>query len=516
MPGLNEKCGVAAVSISTPSKNHPFGSAAHYLYKLLLQQQHRGQLSAGITTYNSMRPQLIDTHKELGRVNDVFHVSDDHRHHSILKRYAGTKGIGHVRYATCGANNRSYAQPFERHHGRKWKWFSFAFNGNIANYRELKKELEKKEYHFVLDFDTEVMMHFLARGNKGDQKPDMENLFAEMSGSLDGAYTIVYLNAEGELAIARDPHGIRPLSIGSNDKLCAAASEDIALNGIGLEKTKSVEPGCVLIANGTQFEKKRFAKCGKKAHCMFEWVYFSNPISTIEGISVYEARYRLGEQLAKKESEKTDNDTIVVPVPDTARPAADAMAYSIGAPSVEGLLRNRYVGRTFIEGNNRAEKAREKYSLNKKIVSGKKIFLVEDSIVRGTTTKAVVNYLKDEGKAKEVHVRVSCPPIMFPCFYGIDMSTFSELIARKFEKETSPLKEDVGEGTEEKIAREIGADSLKYQSIEGLVKGIGLEDGKQSLCTACITGEYPTPFGQKLVEKATTDFQNGVKKRAYE
>ncbi len=516
MDEAKENCGVAAVSISTPSKNHPFGSAAYYLYKLLLQQQHRGQLSAGITTYNSMRPQLIDTHKDNGRVNDVFHINDEHRMKAIFKRYAGTKGIGHVRYATCGANSRSYAQPFERHHGRRWKWFGFAFNGNIANYLALKKELQKKEYHFVLDCDTEVMMHFLAYGNRGDSASKIEDLFAELGTRLDGAYNIVYVNAEGELAIARDPFGIRPLSIGSNEKLCAAASEDAALNGIGLDKTKSVEPGCVLIANGTRFEKKRFAKSEKRAHCMFEWVYFSNPASTLEGVSVYEARYKLGELLAKKESLAIDKDTIVVSVPDTARPAADAMAFSLGVPAQEGLLRNRYVGRTFIEGNGRYEKAKDKYCLNKKIVSGKKIILVEDSIVRGTTTRAVVNYLKEEGNAKEVHVRVSCPPIMFPCFYGIDMSTFSELIARKFEKEIVPGQGDVSEKTETAIGKEISADSLKYQTIDCLVKGIGIEGGKNNLCTACLDGNYPTEFGKCLVEKAKEDFHNGTTKRAYE
>ncbi len=517
MTDVREECGVAAVSLKLPSKNHEKGALVQYLYKLLLQQQHRGQLSAGITTYNSTRPQLIDTFKGIGRVGEVFKTSDEQRFRSIVNRYAGTKGIGHTRYATFGANSRNYAQPFERHHGRKWKWFSFAFNGNIANSLELKKSLQEKQYHFVLDSDTEVVMHFLARGNRGDQKQEIENVFAEASESFDGAYNIVYLNAEGELAIVRDPHGIRPLAAGHNEEVCAAASEDMALHGIGIEKTKSVEPGCLLIANNNQFEKKRFAKCNKKAHCMFEWVYFSNPVSSIEGVSVYEARYRLGEQLAKEESLKIDKDTIVVPVPDTARPAGDALAYCVGVQSMEGLLRNRYVGRTFIEGANRASKAKDKYCLNKKIVEGKKIILVEDSIVRGTTTKAICEYLKKEGGAKEVHVRVSCPPIMFPCFYGIDMSTFSELIARKFEKEIIAGKACVSEENEEKIGKEIGADSVKYQGMEGLVKGIGLEDGKNSLCTACLDGEYPTEYGKLLVEKAKANFENNAtQKRSYE
>jgi len=516
MDEIKEECGVAAVSLALPSKNHEKGAVVNYLYKLLLHQQHRGQLSAGITTYNSTRPQLIDTFKDVGRVSEVFRTSNEKRFRSITKRYAGTKGIGHTRYATFGSNTRNYAQPFERHHGRKWKWFSFAFNGNIANSVELKKQLEQKQYHFVLDSDTEVIMHFLARGNRGEQNSEIENIFAEASESFDGAYNIVYINAEGELAIVRDPHGIKPLSAGHNEEFSAAASEDNALNVLGLEKTKSVEPGTMLIAKNNQFEKRRFAKCNKKAHCMFEWVYFSNPASSLEGVSVYEARYNLGEQLAKQESLKADCDTIIVPVPDTAKPAGDALAYSTGVPSMEGLFRNRYVGRTFIEGSNRAGKAKDKYCLNKKIVSGKKVILVEDSIVRGTTTKAICDYLKKEGGAKEVHVRVSCPPILFPCFYGIDMSSFSELIARKFETEIAIGKAGVSEKNEEKIGKEIGADSLKYQGMEGLVKGIGLEDGKNSLCTACLDGEYPTEYGKILVEKARENFEKGAKKRAYE
>ncbi len=508
------ECGVAAVQLKKPLE-HSFGQAAEVLYSLLQQLQNRGQLSAGITTFNSQKPQLINTFRDVGLVNEVFRASNEFKYRQVMQKFAGTSGIGHTRYATFGSNSRPYAQPFERKHGRKWKWFSFAFNGNIANYFELRKKLEEKNFHFQLESDTEVIMHHLAYGLRGESKPELSDVFAQVSEEFDGAFNIVFINALGDIVIARDKHGIRPLSFGYNDEIIAASSESAAVSHLQIGNAEAVKPGEMIEINSSgEFERKQFAKPAQKAHCMFEWVYFANVASEIDGKSVYQVRYNLGKELAKQETEKITPEHIVVPVPDTARAAADAFSFELGVPVKEGLLRNRFIGRTFIEGSNRAGKARAKYAINKSVLEGKKVFLVEDSIVRGTTTKAIVEYIKKTGKAKEVHVRVSCPPIMFPCFYGIDMSTMTELIASQKSGNAQTGIKDIPSGTEEKIAREIGADSVIYQKIEGLVRAIGLE--KNSLCLGCLTGNYPTQKGNELVQIAIRNASNGINARTYE
>jgi len=511
MGKINENCGIAAVD--TDAKEN----AANLLYRVLLQQQNRGQLSAGITTFNENRKIVLKTLRNTGLVNEVFKANNDRLFKRIFQKYSGTKGIGHLRYATFGGSDRAYAQPFERKHGRKWKWFSFGFNGNIANVSELKKELEQKNFHFILDADTELMMHFLAKGAAGDEKPKLVDVFSVLHPSLDGAYSIAFANAEGETAVARDPLGFKPVVVGEKDGIIAAASESSALESIGIEKFEDVKPGALVEIGNGSIEKKWFCKSKKKAYCMFEWVYFANVASEIEKRSVYAARYELGKELAKLETEEIGEEHIVVPVPDTAKPAGDGFAFALGVPSQEGLIRNRYVGRTFIEGSRRFEKVRQKYSINKKIMQGKKVLLVEDSIVRGTTTKGLIKYIKEAGKAKEVHVRVSCPPIRSPCFYGIDMSTFGELIGSP-SKETGAknIEPEITEKEVEKIREYIGADSLIYQSMEGLIKGIGLENGKTDLCMACLNSKYPTPWGEKLKEKAFENYEKNSGARTYE
>jgi len=512
-----EECGIAAVHLRKELKHYPQGGAAHYLCKMLLQQQNRGQLSAGITTYNAQRQQIIDTYADLGTVYEAFRISHPAKHKSIMERYSGAKGIGHVRYATSGCDDKSYAQPFERHHGRKWKWFAFAFNGNLANYSELKQKLIADDYHLVRDTDTEVMMHLISKALVGDKRPDIENVFSSLSGQFDGAYNIVFIDAEGNLIIARDPIGFKPLCYGSDENIMLAASESAALSNLDVNKIEFPEPGEMLIAGNGNIEKKRFAHCKRKAHCMFEWVYFANVSSIIDSKSVYEARWNLGKELAKLETEKASSEHVIVPVPDTSKPVADALSYELGIPAKEGLIRNRYVGRTFIESSDRLEKVKDKFTLNRPVISGKKVILVEDSIVRGTTIKTLVQYIKKSGNAKEVHVRVSCPPIKYPCFYGIDMSTLSELIAPRHMKASiteqySGVSEKISEG----IAKEIGADSLIYQTYDGLARAIGFEDGAKSLCTACLNADYPTEWGHKLLEKAQQNFEKHREKRTYE
>ncbi len=520
MAEVHEECGIAAAALPAKSlKSAPKGGAAFYIVKMLLQQQHRGQLSAGLATYSQERRELIRTHRNLGTVREAFRLAHSGKAASLFEHYSGISGIGHVRYSTSGSNELSCVQPFERRHGRMWKWFSVAFNGNIANYAELKQQLEKSKYHLVREVDTEVIMHFIAKSFLGEKRREMADAFSELPQTFDGAYNIVYLNAEGTVVALRDPLGFKPLcySIDGEDGIFAA-SESCALTNVAADNIHSLEPGQMLIVEDGSARVERFAKSKQKAHCMFEWVYFSNPASIIDGKNVYEARWNLGKGLAKIETLNVNSeDYIVVPVPDTARPAADALAHSLGIPSMEGLLRNRYIGRTFIEGEERARLVKDKYTVNKPVLRGKKVLLVEDSIVRGTTTKGLVNYIRREANPKEIHVRVTCPPIKCPCFYGIDMSTMTELIAPRHmgREEINATGVDASEKAIEGIRQEIGADSLLYLPIKSMLRGIDAERGEHDLCRACLSGEYPTACGKVLLEKAKAAMRKGSTKRTY-
>ena len=513
MPGeVKDECGVAAVYIKENGESA--NKALFYLYRLLLNLQNRGQLSVGVTTYNKKRQELINTYKGLGTVNEVFKTSDKLQSMEIFKKYAGNKGIGHVRYATCGAEDKRYAQPFERHHGRLWKWFAFGFNGNLVNYNQLKNNLlAKKDYHMVLDTDTEIIMHFIARELMGGAKPNLRRVFHNLSTKFDGAYNVSFINAYGDIAVCRDPHGFRPLCYAIKDGNIFIASESNALVNCNLHRFKSLEPGKIITVKNGNVDIERFARSNRIAHCMFEWVYFSNVSSSLDGRSVYLTRTKLGKELAKLEREEITKDHIVVPVPDTAKAAGDAMAFELGIPSVEGLIRNRYVGRTFIEGGGRESRIQNKYTALRSILRDKKVILVDDSIVRGLTTKQIVRYLKKVGGAKEVHVRVSCPPIRAPCFYGIDMSTLNELLVPAYKKE---VNKPLNEKDFDKVAKDLGADSIIYNNLPGLVRSIGLPKGK--LCMACLNGDYPTACGKKLFCKVQQDFIRGKKKkkRSYE
>ncbi len=406
--------------------------------RMLLDIQNRGQLSAGMTTYNPRRNQLLDTYKELGGVSEVFRLSHRGKFESLMRKYAGRAAIGQVRYATCGSEDKSYAQPFERHHVQKHKWFSFAFNGQLANYQQLRQNLlADSDNYLARDTDTEIIMHEIGRELSEKSRPSLIEIMRSIAGRFDGAYCLVLLNALGEMLVARDPLGLRPLCYALEGPLFAAASESVALLNLGFapENVKSLLPGqAVTITNG-KLEIETFARSPRRAHCFFEWIYFANVASTMDGRSVYLSRKALGEELARLETVPIDEDTIVVPVPDTSKAAADAMAYRLGVPALEGLIRNRYSGRTFIEGSgNRKRKAETKYTPLREVLEGKRVLLVEDSIVRSTTMKVLLKRIRELGHAKEIHVRVACPPIVAPCFYGIDMSTINELFAPHFLK----------------------------------------------------------------------------------
>ena len=281
----------------------------------------------------------------------------------------------------------------------------------------------------------------------------------------------------------------------------AAASESVPLANLGFKNIRSLEPGTLAVANRDGVRIERFAASPRQAHCFFEWIYFANVASTLDDRSVYLSRAALGQELARLEDVPLDADTIVVPVPDTAKAAADAMAFALKIPSVEGLMRNRYVGRTFIEGNaDRASKARLKYTPLPEVLAGKRVLLVEDSIVRSTTMRALVHEIRDRGGAREIHLRVACPPIVAPCFYGIDMSRRDELFATRF---IDMDGDGISAAAQQRMARELGADSLRYLPVEAIARSVSLSPDR--LCRACITGRYPTAAGQQLYQLDASD-----------
>jgi len=527
MGELHHECGVAAVFHAqghSVSKLAPIAgdvnSVARLVPRMLLDMQNRGQLAAGMASYRKDRNAILRVHKEVGTVAEAFRLNHRAEFEAIMQGMDGPAAIGHVRYATCGGDDRYNAQPFERDHGRKTKWFAFAFNGQLANYGELKEELlSKGDYHLKRDTDTEIIMHSLAYElQTEDQQPDWVGIFRRLAEKFDGAYNIVLITAYGELVVARDPLGFRPLCIAEHGPLFGAASESVPLANLGFRNIRSLEPGTVAMASEKGVRIERYAPSPRQAHCFFEWIYFANVASTLDDRSVYLSRSELGKELARLETVPLDTDTIVVPVPDTAKAAADAMAFALKIPSVEGLMRNRYVGRTFIEGTaDRAAKARLKYTPLPEVLKGKRVLLVEDSIVRSTTMRALVHEIRDRGGAREIHLRVACPPIIAPCYYGIDMSSSDELFATRF---VDLPRGGVSQEAQQKMARELGADSLRYLPVEAIARSLTLSP--ERLCRACITGRYPTESGQQLYEIAAesscsaSNCTGAGDKRAYE
>ncbi len=516
---LHHECGLAAIYHLPGGTASPLcpvqgpNDVARLVPRMLLDIQNRGQLSAGMTAWNPDRNQLLATHKDVGSVSEVFGMSHRSVYERLMDQHTGPAAIGHVRYATCGAEDRGYAQPLERPHIQKRKWFSFGFNGQLANYPELRAEiLADGNNHLARDNDTEVILHAIGRELSGDAIPTPVELLSAISRRFDGAWNIAVIDACGRMIVARDPLGIRPMEYAIEGPLVAAASESVALLNLGFatESIRSLEPGTALVVDASGSRIERFAESPRRAHCFFEWVYFANVASTMDERSVYLVRKRLGEELARLETVPIDADTVVVPVPDTSKAAADAMAYRLSIPSVEGLIRNRYTGRTFIDGAaSRRQKAESKYTPLREVLEGKRVILVEDSIVRSTTMKVLLGRMRSLGLAKEIHVRIACPPIVAPCFYGIDMSTIGELFAPPF------LRAGVlTEQAQAEMASRLGADSLRYLPIDSVARSIGMPS--DALCQACLTGRYPTPAGEKLYQIALGhDPRSGVS-RTYE
>jgi len=507
------ECGIAAVyDLGERADQH--GEVSRLMPRVLLDLQNRGQLAAGMATFHPDRDEILQTYKQIGTVFEAFRLNHPAKAEAIQRELAGRAAIGHVRYATCGANTLNYAQPFERKHGCKWKWFALAFNGQLANLAALKAELlTLSDYHLTTTSDTEILTHFIAHAHRGDRRPDLVEVFGSLAQRFDGAYNLVYLNALGDLVVLRDPLGLRPLCVAQDGSLFAAASESVALQNLGFQTVRSLEPGEMIVIQEGRVRSHRFTAPRPPAHCFFEWIYFANVASVLDGQSVYLTRSALGELLARQEwtlgRVPLDDNTVVVPVPDTGKAAADAMAYALKVKSVEGLIRNRYVGRTFIENENRTDRVRLKYTPLREVLEGKRVLLIEDTIVRSTTMKSLLHHIRERGGANEIHVRVACPPIVAPCFYGIDMSTVRELFAPRFMAGARPTVAE-----QEAMARELGADSLYYLPLEAVAQAVGLPEDR--LCRACVTGQYPTPEGQRLYELAVRNRHTNANGRTYE
>ena len=484
---LKEHCGIFGVTCND------FGfSVTKLLYKGLIALQHRGQESAGISILKTGGK--IYTYKKGGLVSKVLK-------NKVLSQFWGNIGIGHTRYATTGAlkYDLDCMQPF--HFKNNEIEFSLAFNGTIPVYDDIKKNMDNMGRIFTTDTDTEVIAQLIASIAIGTE--DWPEILKIASKFLDGSYSLIILTSKGDIYAIRDPKGFKPLCIGElktkERNYYYVASESCALDIVDAKFLRDVEPGEIVhLSHQKDIHSEMILKSDRTALCQFEFVYFARPDSIIDSVSVAEARLRMGENLAKNDPQLFDSEfkknAIVVPIPDSGRSAAVGYAKEAGLPYVEGLMKNRYVWRTFIMPGQQKRKAaiREKLNPIRSAVQGKNLILVEDSIVRGTTTKQIISLLKDLGGAKSVHMRVSCPPVVKPCYMGIDFPTTEELIAGK-------SRNDFGEENYiEEIRKTIGADSLMYQTMNNLKISIGKDENQ--LCLACLTGEYPLKYSNVITE----------------
>ncbi len=443
-------CGIIGVS------NHP--EAAKIVYLGLYALQHRGEEAAGITSYDGKN---IHIKKETGLVADAF----DERSIAELK---GKIAIGHCRYSTTGSSNFRNIQPFlVRHRNRP---IAVAHNGNLTNTEELYQKLEDEGAIFQTSMDSEIIVHLLARAKNGDLKEWFTNVLTQ----LQGAYSLIFL-VEDCLVGARDPQGFRPLCLGKIDGNYVLASESSALDILHADFVREIEPGEIVVIKGDKLESAFLpdSKKAKRAHCVFENIYFARPDSHIFDDNVYQVRKRLGAQLAKEHPVK--NADFVMAIPDSGNYAAIGYAQEMKLPFEVGIIRNHYIGRTFIQPTQVLRDLRVKIKLNpiRDVLKGKKVIIVEDSIVRGTTSRSRVQELRNAG-VKEIHMRISCPPIKSPCFYGIDFPSKGELIAsNKTVKETADF---------------IKVDSLGYLSLEGM---LSVMKNSGNYCSACFSGKYP-------------------------
>ena len=454
----NEECGV--IGVFTPE-----GEASRLAFFGLFALQHRGQESAGIAAANGENGVV---HTDMGLVTQIFREPD-------FYPLVGDMAIGHTRYSTSGSSELCNAQPLlvEGEHGQ----LAVANNGNIINALHLKEQLQDEwNCSFTSTTDTEVIAQMLAHAVGATWE---ERVFQCMR-QLEGAYSIV-IQTKDTMIAARDPLGIRPLCLGKLNGGWIVASESCALDHLGAEYLREVDPGEVIIVDSNGLHTATWSgRTGRRALCVFELIYFARPDSIMDGQLVHSARQQLGAQLAKEHPVEAD---LVIGIPDSSTAAAVGYAQESGIPYSEGLIKNRYVGRTFIEPEQRLRDlgVRQKFNPLVEVIQGKRLVVVDDSIVRGTTTPHVVNLLR-KGGAKEVHMRVCAPPIKHPCFMGVDMASRDELLAAN--------------NTLEQIREIVGADSLGYLTVEGLMKVVDGTNG--GFCDACFTGNYPVPIQLEL------------------
>ena len=460
---FHDECGVFGVF------GHP--EAANLTYLGLYALQHRGQESAGIVASTGND---LNLHRAMGEVEEIFQPG-------VLSKLKGSSSIGHTRYSTAGDKALLNAQPImiDCNKGK----VAVAHNGNLTNAGEWRRKLEHRGSIFQTNSDTEVIVHLIARS----QARNFPAALGDALNQLEGAYSLLVLTAE-ELYAVRDPRGFRPLALGKlkapdGSEAWAVASETCAFDLMNAQYVREVEPGEMLRISKAGLEPIHFSPPKPHQFCIFEHVYFSRPDSTVFGRSVNESRERLGRLLAREHPAEAD---MVVPIPDSGVPAAIGFSLESGIPFRMGLIRNHYIGRTFIEPSQAIRNFGVKLKLNpvRNLIAGKRVVLVDDSIVRGTTSRKLVRMVREAG-AKEVHMRISCPPTISPCYYGVDTPTREELIASS--------------NTPEEICRYLGADSLGYLSLPGLRQAVN--DTAGDFCTSCYTGVYPTDLVQLEVRE---------------
>jgi amidophosphoribosyltransferase len=453
MPKIREECGVFGIYGHT--------EAANLTYLGLHALQHRGQESAGIVTSDGTH---LYTHREMGLVSDIFTEE-------VISKLPGRNAIGHVRYSTAGSSHVKNSQPIVIAYSRGE--LAIAHNGNLTNARTLREELEQAGAIFQSTTDTEVMVHLIARSKE-------ETLVKRIIEALlrcKGAYSLLFLSPEFMIA-TRDAYGFRPLVLGRLGDATVVASETCAFDLIEAEFLREIEPGEILVIGENGMESfKPFPEVNHK-HCVFEFIYFARPDSFLFGRNVYQVRKELGKQLAKEQTVDAD---IVIAVPDSGVPAAIGFSEESGLPLELGLLRSHYIGRTFIEPQQSIRNFGVKLKLNaiRDVLLEKRVVIIDDSIVRGTTSRKIVKMIRAAG-AKEVHMRISSPPMKFSCYYGVDTPTKEELIANSLDVE--------------EINKYITSDSLGYLSLEGVMKAVESYkrlEGRESFCDACFTGNYP-------------------------
>ena len=450
-----DECGVFAV--------YGHEEAAKMVYFGLYALQHRGQESAGLITSDGVH---IFEHKSMGLVPEVFNEE-------TLNGLRGHIALGHVRYSTTGSSLIANAQPFRvQYAGRS---FAVAHNGNIVNALEIRSELENGGSIFQTTMDSEVVLHLIAKSFK----LGLEQAMIQTMTQIKGAYSLVVMTEDGIIA-AKDPNGFRPLCIGRLDSGYVVASETCALDLVEAEYLREIDPGEIVVINGQGLKSIPSGIESRKSQCIFEMIYFARPDSNVFGQNVYLFRKRQGELLAKEFPIKAD---LVMPFPDSGNYAAIGYAQASDIPFEMGVIRNHYVGRTFIQPSQSMRDFGVKVKLNpvKELLRGQRVIIIEDSIIRGTTAKTRVHTLRETG-AKEVHMLVSCPPHRFPCHYGIDFSTRGELIA--------------AQKSVQEICDFVGLDSLGYLNIDYLQQASHIP--KEDLCFACFNGKYPVPIDEKV------------------